>query len=140
MKRKFFFAVALFSFMMCAGCVWWWLGSGTRMDHFSWQGRSGSALRVMGSSGKLMLTRTVGSSEAVDGQISWGSMPYAAGKSADTPDLQWTSFTYSTRPSPSKSGALESTLILPAWAVVGVTAVFPLMWMGGKMKPKKKPH
>ena len=96
----------------------------------------------MGSGGKVMFTRTIAERDgsSADGQISWGSMPYSAGSSKDQPDLQWTSFTYTSRPSPSKSGGIESTLILPAWAIVGVSAVLPLMWMGGKMKPKKKAH
>jgi hypothetical protein len=140
MKRKIFFAVAFASLMMCAGCVWWWMGSSGRMDHFTWQSRGGSTVHVMGSSGKLMFTRTVANANSQDGQITWGSMPYGAGTSSGQPDLQWTSFTLLTRPSAAKSGGIESTLILPAWAIVGVTAVFPLMWMGGKMKPKKKPH
>ena len=140
MKRKFFLAIAFFSLMICAASVWWWVGSSGRMDHFTWQSRGGSTVHVMGSSGKVMFTRTVANAAAQDGQISWGSMPYGAGTSAEQPDLQWTSFTFATRPAPAKSGGIESTLILPAWAIVGVTAVFPLMWMGGKMKPKKKAH
>jgi hypothetical protein len=140
MKRKLFFAVAFLSLLICAGCIWWWVGSSRRMDHFTWQSRGGSTVHVMGSAGKLMFTHTVAGSAPQDGQISWGSMPYGAGTSTEQPDLQWTSFTYSTRPSPGKSGVIESTLILPAWAIVGLTAIFPFMWMGGKMKPKKKPH
>jgi hypothetical protein len=137
MKRKLFFAVAFVSFAICAGCVWWWVGSGSRMDHFSWQGRSGSTMHVLGTDGKVMFTRTVASAEAHDGQITWGS---DAGSTAGEPQLQWTSFTYTTRPSPAKTGGIESTLILPAWAIVGGSALLPLMWMGGKIKPKKKAH
>ena len=140
MKKKLFFAAALSSLLICAGCVWWWIGSSGKMAHFTWQGRAGSTVHVMGSGGKVMFTRTVAGSGAQDGQITWGSMPYGSGSSAERPELQWTSFTYTSRPSPSRSGGIESTLILPAWAIVGVSAVLPLMWMGGKMKPKKKAH
>ena len=31
------------------------------------------------------------------------------------------------------------TLILPAWAIAGASALIPLMWGAAKMKPKKKP-
>jgi len=140
MKRKLFLAIAFMSLLMCTGCIWWWVGSSGRMDHVTWQSRGGSSVHVMGSAGKVMFTRTVANSSPPEGQITWGSMPYGSGTSTEQPDLQWTSFTYTTRPAPSKSGGIESTLILPAWAIIGVTAVMPLMWMGGKMKPKKKAH
>jgi len=142
MKRKFFFAAALISLLLCAGCVWWWIGSSGRMDHLTWQGRDGQSLHVLGSGGKVMLTRTImpRADGSADGQVTWGSIPYAAGSSPTEPQLQWTSFTYSTRPLADKGGGIESTLILPAWAMIGAFAVLPLMWAGAKMKPKKKGH
>src|SRR5215207_5309833 len=103
MKKKLFFAAALVSLLLCAGCVWWWVGSSGKMAHFSWQGRGGSTVHLMGSDGKVMLTRTVADGDVSDGRITWGSMP-----SGKEPQLEWTSFTYSTRPSPSKSGGIES--------------------------------
>jgi hypothetical protein len=140
MKRKLFFAAAFISLLLCAGCVWWWVGSSARMDHFTFQGRDGHAIHVLGSGGKVMFTRSMSSgSDSAQGHIDWGSVPYAPGSSAQEPQLQWTSFTYTTRPL-DKSGGMESTLILPAWALAGASSLLPLMWGAGKLKPKKKAH
>ena len=142
MKRKLFLAAAFISLLLCAASVWWWVGSSTRMDHLTFRGRDGHSLHVMGSDGKVMFTRTLAptGAEAPMGQLTWGSMPYGAGKSANEPQLQWTSFTYTTHPLSDKSGGTESTLILPAWAIAGASSLIPLMWGAAKMKPKKKPH
>jgi hypothetical protein len=143
MRRKLFLAAAFLSLLLCAGCAWWWIGSSKRMDQFTWQTRGGQAVRVLGSDGKLMLTRTLTATppESVNGQITWGSIPYAGGSSPGEPQLQWTSFSYTTRPLADKAGGHEATLILPAWAVVSTFGLLPLMWGVAKVKPaKKKAH
>jgi hypothetical protein len=140
MKRKLFLTAAFLSLLVCAGSIWWWIGSSGRMDQLSWQARNGPTVRLYGADGKVAFIRSdAAPAEAATGRISWGSVPYVSGRSDAEPQLQWTSFTYSTHPA-DRSGAMQSTLILPVWAIAGVTALLPMLWTMGKMKPKKKPH
>jgi hypothetical protein len=136
MKRKLYNLVTILSVVLLAGSVWWWAHSSNHLDQVTVQRDGGSTLRVMGSSGKFMLTKAENrNAEAKpSGQVHWSSLPYDA--NAGAPKLAWTSFSFTSQPVDGKT--VESTLILPVWLLTLVFAVFPLMWVAAKFKKKPK--
>ena len=56
MKRKLFAFFALLSLLLGAATVWWWTGSGQRIDQLSLECNGSHSLRLWGSGGKVLLT------------------------------------------------------------------------------------
>ena len=135
MKRKLYNLVTMLSVVLLAGSVWWWAHSRNHMDQVTVQRDGGSTLKVMGSSGKFMLTKAVNhrAEPRSAGQLNWSSVPYDA--NAGAPKLTWTSFSFTSQP---MDKGVESTLILPVWLLTLVFAVFPLLWVATKFKKKPK--
>ena len=132
MKRKIYNFVTILSFVLLAASVWWWTHSSNHMDQLTVQRDGGSTLKVMGSSGKVMLTKAAHNGDARPaGQLSWSSVPYDAAQGK----LAWTSFSFTSQP---VGRGVESTLILPVWLLTLVFAVFPLVWVAAKFKKKPK--
>jgi len=137
MKRKLYNLITFLSVVMLAFSAWWWVHSRNHLDQVTVQRDGGSTLRVMGSSGKFMLTKAVlqhGEARPA-GQLNWSSVPYDPSDSA-SPKLAWTSFSFTSQPV--DGNKVESTLILPVWLLTLVFAVFPLMWVAAKFKKKPK--
>jgi hypothetical protein len=141
MMRKLFTFFALVSLLLGGLTVWWWTGSRNRIDQLALD--SGLSLRLWGSGGKVMLTRTVYPPTAAPatGQLSWSSAPLAASDrsaSAASSRMALGSFSYARQPIPGQSGAVESSVVLPAWLLTLVFAVLPVAWAGSKFKKSKK--
>ena len=147
MKRKLFLLCAVFSMLMCFGVAWWWTSrSPSKIDQVSYQAGPGDTVKLWGSKGKLMLTRTQRPAPDNGGfkQLSWGSSPCdAAGTAAAgvNSKMAFSMFAYGAEPIPEKAGGgTETTIVVPAWMLVAVFAVLPIMWAGSRLKGgKKKP-
>jgi hypothetical protein len=142
MKRKLFTWSALFSLLLGAATVWWWTGSSRRIDQISLERGGAQSMRLLGSSGKLMFTKTAmpRSASVCAGQLAWSSVAYnSSDKSSADPKLALASFSYTSQPLADKPGGHESTLVLPAWLLTLIFALMPTLWFGSKMKTKKKP-
>ena len=135
MKRKLYNLLTFLSVVLLAASAWWWVHSRNHMDQVVVQRDGGSTIRVMGSSGKFMLTKAVADNAdpRPSGELKWSSLPYDHNGGA--PKLAWTSFSYTSQP---VNRGMESTLILPVWLLTLVFAVFPLMWVAAKFKKKPK--
>jgi len=138
MRRRYFFAVALCSLLLGAATVWWWINSGTRMNQLTFRQSSGETVQVLGCDGKLLLTRTMGSSEKEPQptQLTWITVPYTPGADKDQPELKWASFHYShdTR----EKGVIQSSFVMPIWVITAAFSVIPLFWFLAKWKLAKK--
>ena len=138
MKRRYFFAVALCSLLLGAGTVWWWINSSTRMNQLTLRQSSGDTVQVLGCDGKLLMTRTMGSSEkeSKPTQLSWVTVPYTPGADKNQPELKWASFHYSrdTR----EKGVIESSFVMPIWVMTAAFSVMPMIWFHKKLKLVKK--
>jgi hypothetical protein len=148
MKRKLFLLSALCSMLMCVGVAWWWTArSASKIDQLTFQSGAGETVKLWGSNGKLMLTRTLRSDPGATGvkQVSWGSTPCdASGKASPggSSKMEFSMFAYGAEPIPEKAGGgTETTIIVPAWMLVAVFSVLPLTWAASKMKGsgRKKP-
>ena len=145
MKRKLFLFCAVFSMLMCGAVAWWWTAhSPSKIDQVSYQAGPGDTLKLWGSNGKLMLTRTQRPVAEAGGfkQLSWGSSPCdaagAAGAGANS-KLASSMFAYAAEPLSDKpGGGTETTIVVPAWMLVAVFAVLPVMWAGSRLKGSKK--
>ena len=140
MRRRFLFAVALFSLLMGAGTVWWWMNSGTQMNQLTFRQSSGDTVRVLGCDGKLLLTRTLYPQEKTISleptQLSWMTVPYTPGVEKDQPELKWASFSYTE--SKVEKGATQSSFVMPIWVMTAAFAVIPLIWFHRKLRLMKK--
>ena len=140
MRRKIFLAGTLLSLILCAGSICWWVRSGGWMDQFTLQRSGGETYNLLASSGKLLVMHTgaTDNSAGMNGQLAWRSVPYVSGGSPGEPALRWTSFSYSSQPSPTRKGAIESTLVLPLWLMTAMCAVVPMVWTKRMFRPAKK--
>lgn len=137
MPRKILTYLAIFSILLCAGTVWWWVGSSSRLTQVSLHPGGTSIFQLSGTDGKVALTKA-SSSATAGGELTWSNIPYdPKGKSAGHPALKWTSFSYTDQPSPANGGA-QKALVLPIWVVTSAFAFVPLLWVTGSFKPKKK--
>lgn len=140
MKRKLFTFFALVSLLLGAGTVWWWTGSGKRIDQLTFERHGAQSIRLWGSGGKVMLTRTVYPASATpgSGQLAWSSIPSSPSDKTTSDKLALASFSYASEPLPDKPGGRESSLVLPAWLLTMFFALLPALWLGSKLKGKKK--
>jgi hypothetical protein len=144
MKRKLFTACALLSLLFGTATVWWWTGSRNRIDQVLFERHGKQSIKLWGSGGKLLLTRTSyppASATNGTGQVAWSSIPFNSTdpKAPADPRLTLASFSYASQPIGDKSGATESTLVLPAWLLVMVFGLLPAFWLASRLKGKKKP-
>jgi hypothetical protein len=146
MKRKLFTACALMSLLLGVATVWWWTNSGNRIDQITFERQGSQSIRLWGSGGKVLVTRTVfpaapmASAGFGAGQLAWNSVSSVpvSGKTGD-PRLAMSTFSYVTTPLADRGG-VESTLVLPAWLLVLGFALLPTVWLAPKLKRKKKPQ
>jgi hypothetical protein len=145
MKRRLFTLFSLLSLLLGIATVWWWTGSSGRIDQLSFEWRGSQSIRIWGSGGKILVTRTVfrTASPATasagiglgSGQIAWNSVA-AVPASAD-PRLALSMFSRVTTTLPG-SGGVESTFVLPAWLLALIFALLPTVWLARKLKGRKK--
>ncbi len=141
MKRKLLNFFALISLLLGAATVWWWTGSRNRIDQLTFEKHGSQSVRLWGSDGKVMLTRTVQPASATpgSGELAWSSIPASSSDKATQEKLSLASFSYVSQPLADKPGGREASLVLPAWLLIMTFALFPCLWLGSKMKGKKKP-
>lgn len=137
MSRKILTYLAIFSILVCAGTIWWWMGSSSRLTQVTLHPGGTSVFQLSGTDGKFALTKS-SSPVTAGGELTWSNIPYdSSGKAAGHPALKWTSFSYTDQPSPASGGA-QKALVLPIWVVTSAFAFVPLLWVTGSFKPKKK--
>lgn len=140
MKRKLFNFFALASLLMLAATIWWWTGSGGRVDQLSFERHGTQTVRVWGSGGKVLLTRSVypHAASSGSGQLAWSTTRHTASQSPADSKLTLASFSYASQPLADRGGT-ETYLVLPAWMLVLLFALLPALWVAAKLKKKKKP-
>src|SRR5688572_30223053 len=101
MMRKFMTASAFVSLLLCAATVAWWVRSGNCMTQLTLQQSGATEFRLLGCGGKVMFHRVSNGEQSgkPGGNLAWAAMPYdPSGRTAGTPKLMWTSFSFTNQP------------------------------------------
>jgi hypothetical protein len=122
----------MLSLIFCAAAVWWWVGRNPgSIDQLSFQPNSTNTLRFSASDGKVMFSRIVRDVPTSPGlkQLNWGTLPFdPSDKTLHQPAESWSGFAYTSAPvSAGSAPSFETTVLVPAWMLVGFFSLLPLI-------------
>lgn len=156
MKRKLLTLSALVSLMLAAATGLWWMRSTSSVDQVTLDRTGKDTLRLWGTDGKVLLTRTTvpmvaptrrgdddtkaPTAPVPTAQLRWASFNRNAPNSpAADPKFTLTAFSFSSQPLANATGVTESTFVVPVWMIITVFSVLPLLWVSLRFRKKPKP-
>ncbi|MGB7156812.1 MAG: hypothetical protein WBD40_02020 [Tepidisphaeraceae bacterium] len=118
--RKLFNRCTIVSLLLLLASVWWWVHTAKATDQLTFQRDGGTSVQLLGTDGKVMVSKAVLSGEPKpSGQLTWSTSSKAPGNGK----LMATSFAFNNDP---KNGL---TMILPVWALTFLFALLPTFWV-----------
>jgi hypothetical protein len=155
MKRKLLTLSALVSLMLAAATGLWWMRSASKVDQVTLDRTGKDTLRLWGTDGKLLVTRTtvpmVAPTRRDDdakappapvptAQLRWASFDRSAPNSpAADPKFTMTAFSFASQPLANTAGVIESTFVVPVWMIMTAFSVLPVLWVSLRFRKKPNP-
>jgi hypothetical protein len=119
---------SLLSLLLCALTVAWWTQSQGQVDQLTFEHTGSHAIRLWGSNGKLLVTRTVVPADYTK------PIRFARDPQESNPLLLATSFSYASQPARDIDGGTETNVVVPAWLLASVFSILPLTWITLKLR------
>lgn len=158
MTRKLLTFSAMVSLMLAAATGLWWMRSTQKVDQVTLERTGRDTLRLVGTDGKFLLTRTIPATIAParkvrdddsakappaplpEAQFRWASYDrHAPNLPAVDAKFAATSFSFASQPGTNAAGLSESTFVVPVWMLTAAFSLLPLLWVSVRFKKKPKP-